>query len=323
TSLYRALLRKCGDLRDVGADAQVARGLVQRQFRSAKNLDSPTRIVSALKGGREAYDLLHSCADGNKSSILRLNAILGKSVSLVSQILEKRKAQAASYRPEDHTSPILRRRAAARAAQRPEALRPHPDTKPITSRPRPAVSGVRHVPVFVVARGIPFLRIKKPQPPSLRRALKSFLDNRWKRIERRDRLDGDMCIAESEDVWDQIVGDIAMQEGVRIQRDDKRDTWKGAIQRSLYDTNKLIWKMDEKTMKRARDMWNVVLKEKALKEKEDEERMRQYMDEAENINHSTAVGKGGTERETKLQGDKGTGKRQTPREPREFFEKRD
>lgn len=54
-SLYHALLKQCAGLARVNIDSQVPTRLVKQQFRKLKDLDSPTRILNALKAGREVH----------------------------------------------------------------------------------------------------------------------------------------------------------------------------------------------------------------------------------------------------------------------------
>lgn len=209
-------------------------------------------------------------------------ALVNRSASLTERVKQKQQEQAKAFRPQDPNHKILKRRAEARARRRPEALRPHPDVQPITSRPRLQIPGVRRIPVFVNARGIPYLRIKKPQPPSLSRALRSYLDNRWARIERRERLEEEIQQADKEDEWDDLVAEIARSEGKTIQQDSKRDNWKLAAQQSLNEVHEQIRKKDRETAKRAEDMFNVVLREKELKMKEKEARRKWWAEHMEN-----------------------------------------
>lgn len=130
--------------------------------------------------------------------------------------------------------------------------RRHPDATPILSRPRPVVSGKRRVPIFVNARGVPFLRIKKPQPMNLSGVIRSKLDNRWKRIERRDRLETASVIAEGEDLWDQMT------------LGQKEVSWANEVQSALKAVNDKIAESDAKNKKLAEDMWQVVLDERKL-----------------------------------------------------------
>ena len=134
--------------------------------------------------------------------------------------------------------------------------RRHPDATPILSRPRPVVNGKRRVPVLVNARGVPFLRIKKPQPMNLSGVIRSKLDNRWKRVERRERLTDDSMLAEYEDLWDNLT----------VGREDV--TWAKEVYDALKEVNTRIKESDVKNKQLADDMWNVVLAEHKLAEEE-------------------------------------------------------
>lgn len=210
---------------------------------------------------------MNLCFKRNYESICRLESLLGETLNLAEKEQKRCQTQAATHRSEFHPkNPKLRQakaRAAARARRRPEALRTHPKAESILSRPRPYVSGRRRVPKFVVSQGVPFLRIKKPQPPSLSRALRSKAANRWKRIVRHERLSEELTAAEAEDKWDHLVGDA-----------DDSTTYATTIQQNLRDTSKWIRIADEKNAELARKMWAVVLKERELAVKEKQERKR-------------------------------------------------
>lgn len=135
--------------------------------------------------------------------------------------------------------------------------RRHPDAIPITSRPRPIVSGKRQVPVLINARGVPFLRIKKPQPMNLSGALRSKLENRWRRIERRESLEAALVMAKAEDAWDELT------------HNKEPDTWSQVISDALMEVNDKIRESDLQNKKLARDMWNVVLAERKLAAEEE------------------------------------------------------
>lgn len=221
---------------------------------------------------QKALDLVHSCNQKSSAGISRLKALIDQSVSLSNQLHGRRRAQAAAHVPEDREDPIAKRRAQARANQRPEALRPHPNTRPIESRPNLQVSRKRHIPVFVNARGLPFLRISKPQSPRLNRALKSILDMRWKRITRRDQLRENIDFAEDEDTWDSIIEQQAAQEDRSTEQGRERvdydttsnTTWARHPKQCLYETHRAIETGDIDTAARAERLWDVVLKEQEL-----------------------------------------------------------
>ncbi|EEQ90461.2 DNA repair protein [Blastomyces dermatitidis ER-3] len=277
-SLYHALLSQSARLRLINLQPAEIQGLIKSNFHKYKGLQSPSQIVNALKAGYEALDLLHSCAQANPESIGRLESIVQRALDLKVNIHKSREIQRAQHRPENRNTRALRKRAEGRARRRPEALRPHPDTQPILSRPRLQINGPRHVPVLATARGFPFLRIKKPEPPSLSRALRSKLDSRWKKILQRDKLEDDVYLAQQEDEWDCIVE----------QHDGT--PWALTVTESLDYTIKTIQYEDEKTKELAEKMWEVVLKERELAEKEREEMRMHRLAQSESDIGAAEVG---------------------------------
>ncbi|KAK2755930.1 E2 ubiquitin-conjugating protein mms2 [Arachnomyces sp. PD_36] len=258
-SLYRALLSTCFRL---PTNIAVFEGLdndIRTQFRQKKDLKSRTQISKSLKAGYEALDLVDSCARGNSESISILGTLREEAQSLTEQLRADRKHLADISPPKGRTSPRAIRKAETLRLNK--AVKPHPDVEPILSRPRPQVSGRRRVPVLVSARGVPFLRIKKPQPRSLSRAINSKLDRRFKRVQTRERLEGELDMARLEDKWDEMVGETVT------------DSWSVPILESIREVDQKIKIGDEKNGQLARKMWGVVLKERELAEKEKQERL--------------------------------------------------
>lgn len=123
------------------------------------------------------------------------------------------------------------------------------------------MSGRRRVPVLVSARGdVPFLRIKKPQPKNLSGVIRSKLDNRWKRIVRRDRLEEELLVAQDEDHWDSITGQ------------KEPESWTTEIRNAHKEVIQKIKESDNKNRLLAEAMWNVVLAERELAAKEEKQR---------------------------------------------------
>ncbi|ODH42085.1 hypothetical protein ACO22_01238 [Paracoccidioides brasiliensis] len=278
-SLYHALLSQSSRLRLINIQPAQIQTLIKSNFHKYKHLQSPSQIVNSLKAGYEALDLLHSCNQGNTDSIDRLGRIIQRTIDLKKEIHKSREVQAANHRPENRNTHALRKRAEGRARRRPEALRPHPDTEPILSRPRLHINGPRHVPVLVDARGIPFLRIKKPQSPNLSRTIRSKLDARWKKILRQQKLEDDFYLAQQEDAWDRMLG----------QQDEAG--WTSIVSEYLDYTIRAIQHEDRKSKELVRKMWEIVLKERELAEKEREEIRRQRLAQAESLNTDQAGGR--------------------------------
>ena len=215
-------------------------------------------VNSEWNGFLQALDLLQSCSRANSESIDQLDTLRREALALSEKIQSERRALAAIYPKQDPNSRQVKAR--ARHQRYCSATRPHADVEPILSRPRPKVSGRRRVPVLVNARGVPFFRIKKPQPRSLSRAIGSKLDNRWNRILRRERLEAELAMARDEDRWDEYVGETVTQ------------SWTVPVLVSLKEVRNQIRASDDENARLAKEMWEVVLKERELAEKEKWER---------------------------------------------------
>ena len=206
----------------------------------------------------KAFDLLHSACRGNQHDIDRMKTLMLESRHLKEKSASIQRALTAA-RPPKVVSPRQLKKEEAKRFQEMTARR-HPDATPILSRPRPVVSGKRRIPVLVNARGIPFLRIKKPQPKFLSGIIRKKLQQRWKRIERRDALNYELLVARDEDLWDILT---TRREPV---------TWFEAVDSSLKEVNRLIKESDYKNKELAEAMWKVVLAERKLAAEEESQR---------------------------------------------------
>lgn len=128
--------------------------------------------------------------------------------------------------------------------------RRHPDTPSILDYSQRKLHGTRKAPFLVNARGVPFLRIKKPQPQNLSGVIRGKLEKRWHRIERRDRLRAELLFAKDEDVWD------------RMTNATEPCTWSGEIEGALRDVHVKIKESDRKNRELAESMWKIVLVER-------------------------------------------------------------
>lgn len=73
-------------------------------------------------------------------------------------------------------------------------------------RPYANTNGPRHVPILASANGIPFLRIKKPQPPVLSRVIRQALQRRIDLFHKKTLLLNYWApLSNHEDEWDAIL----------------------------------------------------------------------------------------------------------------------
>ncbi|EFR03725.1 hypothetical protein MGYG_06721 [Nannizzia gypsea CBS 118893] len=251
-SLYRALLSQCSKPWLTNSKASHIRALIQARFHIDKPIESPSRIEKSLKAGYEALNLMKSCANGDAISIERVDSLIAGTQPFLERYQQKR-ARLARERQEKELED-------ARKKQQKRRFSAKRVLESVLARPYPTVSGIRRVPRFACARGIPFLRIKKPQPKNLSVAIQIRQDARWKNILRRQELGVDSLFAKDEDTWDAITSKT------------EADTWDKAIQQNISRVVDTIKKGDERDLELARKMWNVVVAERRLAEKEARQR---------------------------------------------------
>lgn len=103
------------------------------------------------------------------------------------------------------------------------------------------------------------LRIKKPQPMFLSGVIRTKLNKRESRVERADVLKVDTLFAKDEDLWDKLT----------VPQDSA--SWTQELRANIKDIRRKIYETDVKNSQLARDMWNVVLRERELAAREQEQ----------------------------------------------------
>ncbi|EGD99680.1 hypothetical protein TMEN_4563 [Trichophyton mentagrophytes] len=257
-SLYHALLSQCSKPWLTRSKASHIRALIQARFHLDQRIESPSRIEKSLKAGYEALNLMKSCERGDVTSIERVDSLIAGT----EPFLERYKQNCARLARERQAKELED----AKKKQNKRRFSAKRVLESVLARPYPTVSGIRRVPRFACARGIPFLRIKKPQPKNLSVAIQIRQDARWKNILRRQELGVDSLFAKDEDMWDQITSKT------------ETDSWDKAIQQNINRVVETIKNGDERDLELARKMWNVVVAERRLAEKE--ARQREKMGQA-------------------------------------------
>jgi len=157
--------------------------------------------------------------------------------------------------PPKHLTPKAARKEKSIRFQE-ETSRRHPNARSVLDRPHALGDRKRHVPVLVNARGLPFLRYKKPQPRNVSSVIRNKLGHRWSLIQRRERLRVELLFAHDEENWD------------RITESDALSSWPEPIENAIVDVNAKISKFDMQSKELAENMWKIVLAERALAEEE-------------------------------------------------------
>ncbi|CAG8906636.1 unnamed protein product [Penicillium egyptiacum] len=253
-ALYRALLRQCRPSTEDTPWLSETKPLVRQNFRKFKKLQSPSQIANALKAGYEALDLLSSSRT-NQHDAHRITTLIAEARSQK----DKYAAMQRKIRPVAPPAKPLTRKEAQKAKSirfQEETNQRHPNATSVLNRPQPLGDKKRNVPVLVNARGLPFLRYKKPQPRNVSSVIRRKLSRRWKWIERRDRLKIELLFAEDEEEWD------------RVTQAKEPSTWSEHPANAIADVNAKIGHFDMHSKELADNMWKIVLAEKALAEEE-------------------------------------------------------
>lgn len=136
---------------------------------------------------------------------------------------------------------------------------PHPDAQPVllAGLAQPPSGRGRRIPSMVNANHIPILRFKKPQSPFLSHMIRQKNDEREKRIDRTQRLENLLPLAEDEDRWDAIVRRMT---GFSSINDTTQ--WATATREALFHVKKLHNDSSKKRMHIAQRMFEIMQKEK-------------------------------------------------------------
>lgn len=128
-------------------------------------------------------------------------------------------------------------------------------------RPYHKVSGPRHVPILCSANGVPFLRLKKPQPPSLSRMLRFKIDQRQKVFDQKVLfVNYWLPIARQEDEWDDI---LERESGTQVTNKDER-SWVSEMHFAIGENARVYEKRIAAGKEIARKMQNIVDQETTL-----------------------------------------------------------
>ncbi|RAK71086.1 LYR motif-containing protein [Aspergillus fijiensis CBS 313.89] len=260
-ALYRALLRQCAKLPENLPERNASKQHIQLRFHRYKTLESPSRVTHALKAGYDALDLLHAVSQNKRTETERLKSLL----SQTTEAHERRSAMQRELRRLKPVKPMsameLKKEANREAARR--TMSRHPDAVPVLSRPRPTVNGIRRIPKLVNARGVPFLRIMKPQPAILGHIIRGKLRKRGRTFLVRKKLQEERIWAQDEDEWDRLTGQQEREPTAR---------WRHPVEVCIMELKRRVSEMERKDQELATAMWKVVLAERALAAKEAEER---------------------------------------------------
>jgi hypothetical protein len=247
--------------------------LIRNGFRRNKRDTSARLVVSALKNGYRYLTLLSRAADPSTPEHASVLTFLRENETRVLALKAKAAAQAAkriSTAPIEGRTPLITK---ISAAGEPPVYAPTGPPRPLSSFP----SGVRKPPTLNDTTGVPFLRMKKPQPRFLERILRQKSRRRAKRIANiLEMEDSGMAEADAEDQWDALMegmgvgkgeGGGAERAGVK-ERTYRETMWDAVVYVSdLTNAERLDM------VARGQAMWKMVLAEQELALQEEKERL--------------------------------------------------
>lgn len=291
--MYRALLRECTRLplvteHDTAHGArETLQSLVRYRFERDRQLQSPTQIVNGIETGHGLLHQLRLCSSKSSEALGRLGQML-ESMTVQAETTMALRAQFASHwkPPPPQRLKYLQNIHLIRnkANYLPQGPRPR-----IFEHPRPlseVKTGVRKVPNLIVTQGVPLLKYPGPQPVLLNRVLKSKTLWGVKMFQKHEKLVEGAHLAECEDEWDMI---LQRQHGIRDADASEEDSsvglgplrragGAGSWAKTFVDVDK---DLEQQVMARGRKyatlgkrLWEVVLAEREMKEKERKEAKR-------------------------------------------------
>ncbi|PBP26934.1 DNA repair protein [Diplocarpon rosae] len=271
-ALYRSLLEQCiriplpADLLPRGPVHPI-KHFIRKKFRQNFHHTSPRLVISALKTGYTAEQLIHAASTGNQPALAQVHDLLRL---LDAQTLAGRRA-CTQPAPRD----IKKLKASVRAF--PGAA------KVSESRPLPLarISNIRHVPSLVVATWLPFLRFKKPQSPFLSRVLKAKITQKNRRIQRLEEMTEMIEMGDAEDIWDDtILRQMEKERGTEgvmelVQAGwDEGESWCTESQYCKWVVSKSIEREHVRASVLGKKMLRIVEREKELWAEEKRQRKR-------------------------------------------------
>ena len=151
--------------------------------------------------------------------------------------------------------------------------------------------GVRRLPTLDECNGVPFLRLRRPQPPGLSRVLRQKAMKRQARTTKVIRLmEVDAREAKWEDGWERSVGGLlgGLGEGEvdkKGGRGDREGTFGESVQRSVTYVSGALDAERVDMIARGKAMWKIVEAERALAKEE-----RRQLREAKRAKEAQAEG---------------------------------
>lgn len=274
-ALYRALLRQKHELQLNEYQQRLFCTPIRAVFKRNSKLQSPPETSTALQLGYEVS--LENCgAEPGCSNASILQTLEGlhdgaRRQNVLNRILELASPPRKSALPEN--LPLSPRIETGREHKSPRRnANSFPGATRTLARPFLNLSGRRHVPVLINANRVPFLRLKKPQPPFLSRIIRDTINARENRLARADGLTSELPMAEDEDQWDYILyehfGSHYRHTEETPWGDPEERPWGWELKQALEHNNNMQIEAIQKRIDISAKMHDIVEQETALAEEE-------------------------------------------------------
>ncbi|KAK1754024.1 hypothetical protein QBC47DRAFT_385424 [Echria macrotheca] len=281
-SLYRALVRQGRRvpippwLSDKIGTPNPFDTLVKNGFRRNREDTSPRLVVSALKSGYRFLSMLHTAAE---------NPAGPEHAQVVDFVSDNYETVGRRERPRFTKPPTASSDRKGPLTLVQEATDTSPPVYRATSRPLPLEQlsgGVRKVPVLDDYMGFPFLRFSKPQKGGLSNALTYLSRKRISDYATVMRLRGEgVDIAREEDRWEGSMRELARENGIDFEQDGGEASYVSTTRGVIDEMQRISSRQVEDRLARGKAMWEIVLQERELAEKEEQERRRKQREERE------------------------------------------
>jgi uncharacterized protein YifE (UPF0438 family) len=252
--------------------------LIRNAFRRNKRDTSPRLVVSALKNGYRYLTLLSRAADPSTPEHASVLTFLRENQARVVDLKAKAEAEAASRistAPIEGRTPLIKK---ISAEGEPPVYAPTGPPRPLSS----FRSGVRKPPTLAATMGVPFLRLKKPQPRFLERVLRQKSQRRTNRVEKILQMMGEgMEEAGVEDEWERLMWRLMVEQRKNERRTKGGGDWverdEGSFRQSMRDAISYAMDVTERERQdlvaRGQAMWQIVLAEQEMALQEEKERL--------------------------------------------------
>ncbi|KAF2735240.1 hypothetical protein EJ04DRAFT_435445, partial [Polyplosphaeria fusca] len=242
-ALYRGLLSRCSSAQLPDEQRSGLRNAIQHKFRQNRKIQSAYQLGLTFRAGYQVLDHLDASSEGDADSTSFLTSMI-------------------STLPRGITrSPPIRRPPKPPHPSKQELAVLPPEKQVLNIRPQKVISGPRHVPRLAHAQGVPFLRIKKPQPANLSRVIRQKIDRNIMMFDRKILLSKYWePLAQQEDQWDEQLRKAC---GIKPEKGND-PLWMHSVRLAKQESTQAYERYTAQDRRIAKQMHDIVEEEKKL-----------------------------------------------------------